>query len=92
MLKILLPINKKQFQPFWRTKNKTFEITADLMAGITEKGSYKAIEYLKDSSSSKVSYVTLDSEPTMIYNGEYAALDYDLMDIANASGKLVLLE
>lgn len=74
------------------SKNKTFEITADLMAGITEKGSYKAIEYLKDSSSSKVSYVTLDSEPTMIYNGKYEALDYDLVDITESSGKVTLLD
>ncbi|MBR5808561.1 MAG: S-layer homology domain-containing protein, partial [Clostridia bacterium] len=73
-----------------QSKNKTFEITADLMAGITDKGSYKAIEYYKDSESSKVSYVTLDAEPTLIYNGKYEAMDFDLVDISESSGKVVL--
>ncbi len=73
-------------------KNKTFEIRADLMAGITDKGSYKAIEYFKDSESSKVSYVTLDSEPTLIYNGKFEAMDFDLVDISESSGKVTLLD
>lgn len=73
-------------------RNKTFEIRADLMAGITDKGSYKAIEYYKDSESTKVSYVTLDAEPTLIYNGKYEAMDFDLVDITESSGKVVLLD
>lgn len=73
-------------------KNKTFAIKSDLMAGITDKGSYKAIEYLKDEDATKVSYVTLDSEPTLIYNGKYEELDYDLMDISESSGKINLLD
>lgn len=73
-------------------KNKTFEIKSDLMAGITEKGSYKAIEYFKDEDSTKKSYVTLDNEPTLIYNGKYEALDYDLIDLSEASGKVNLLD
>ena len=73
-------------------KNKTLEISSDLVSGITDKGSYKAISYLKDEDSSKLSYATLDLEPTMIYNGKYEALDYDLMDISESSGKVVLLD
>jgi len=73
-------------------KNKTFEIKSDLLTGITEKGSYKAIEYLKDEDATKVSYVTLDQEPTLIYNGKYEALDYDLIDISESAGKVNLLD
>ena len=73
-------------------KNKTFTVISDLMHGITDKGSYKAISYLKDEDSSKLSYVTLDQEPTMIYNGKYEALDYDLMDISDSSGYVTLLD
>lgn len=73
-------------------KNKTFEIESDLMVGISDKGSYKAIKYYKDEDATSVSYVTLDSEPTLIYNGKYEALDYDLIDISESSGKVNLLD
>lgn len=73
-------------------KNKTFEVSSDLMISITDRGSYKTVNYYKTEDSTSSSYVTLDNEPTMIYNGKFEALDYDLMDISNASGKLVLLD
>lgn len=73
-------------------KNKTFTIEADLMANIADRGAYKTINYYKDENSTTVSYVTLDTEPTMIYNGKYETLDYDLIDIAGASGKVDLLD
>lgn len=73
-------------------KNKTFEIKADLMVNITDRGSYKTINYLKNEDATTASYVTLETEPTLIYNGKYETLDYDLVDISNASGKAVLLD
>jgi len=73
-------------------KNKTFEISSDLMINITDRSSYKTINYYKNENATSASYVTLDNEPTLIYNGKYEALDYDLIDIAGASGKIVLLD
>lgn len=73
-------------------KNKTFTITSDLMEGITEKGAYKAINYYKDEDATTKSYVTLDAEPTLIYNGKYEALDYKLIDITDSTGVVTLLD
>ncbi len=73
-------------------KNKTFTIESDLMLGVADKGSYKTIKYLKNEDAVTSSYVTLDNEPTLIYNGKYETLDYDLVDISDASGKAVLLD
>ena len=73
-------------------KNKTFEISSDLMIDITERSSYKTINYYKNDDATSSSYVTLDNNPTLIYNGKYEALDYDLIDLSGASGKLVLLD
>lgn len=73
-------------------KNKAFEIESDLMVGISERGNYKTINYLKNEDATTSSYVTLETEPTLIYNGKYEALDYDLVDISDASGKAVLLD
>lgn len=73
-------------------KNKTFTIESELMVGVEDKGSYKIIKYLKTEDATSASYVTLDNAPTLIYNGKYEALDYDLVDLAGASGKAVLLD
>lgn len=75
-----------------KNKNKTFSISSDLMTGIADRGSNKTINYYKNEDATTVSYVTLDSEPTLIYNGKYEALDYDLIDISGASGKVDLLD
>lgn len=74
------------------SKNTTFTVDADLMYGITDRGSYKAISYYKTENSASTSYVTLDSEPTLIYNGKYEELDYDLVDISEKSGYVTLLD
>ncbi|MBE7015424.1 MAG: S-layer homology domain-containing protein [Ruminococcaceae bacterium] len=73
-------------------KNKTFEISSDLMIDITDRSSYKTINYYKNEDATSSSYVTLDNNLTLIYNGKYEALDYDLIDIAGKSGKVVLLD
>ncbi|MBO5059645.1 MAG: S-layer homology domain-containing protein [Clostridia bacterium] len=73
-------------------KNKTFTIESDLMAGIADRGSYKTINYYKNEDATSVSYVTLDNEATMIYNGKFETLDYDLVDLTGASGKVDLLD
>lgn len=73
-------------------KNKTFMIDADLLDGISERGSYKAIEYYKTSDSTSTSYVTLDNEPTMIYNGKFEEIDYELIDISGKIGNVTLLD
>lgn len=73
-------------------KNKTFTIESELMTGIADRGAYKTINYYKNEDATTVSYVTLDQEPTLIYNGKYEALDYDLIDITGASGKVDLLD
>lgn len=73
-------------------KNKTFEVSSELMTGITDRGDYKAIGYYKNDDAVLVSYVTLDTEATLIYNGKYEELDYDLVDISESSGKVVLLD
>lgn len=73
-------------------KNKTFTIDSELMTGVAERGAYKTINYYKNENATTVSYVTLDPEPTLIYNGKYEALDYDLIDITGASGKVELLD
>lgn len=75
-----------------KNKNKTFSIDSELMVGVTDRGSGKAIRYYKDENSSSVSYVSLDNSLTLIYNGKYEALDYDLIDISDASGTLELLD
>ncbi len=72
--------------------NKTFTISSDLMGGIADRGAYKTINYYKNEDATSVSYVTLDNEATLIYNGKYEALDYDLVDISGASGKVDLLD
>lgn len=73
-------------------KNKTFTIDSELMTGVADRGAYKTINYYKNENATTVSYVTLDPEPTLIYNGKYEALDYDLIDITGASGKVELLD
>ncbi len=73
-------------------KNKTLTVSSDLLTGITDRGSYKAVSYLKDEDASKETYATLDAEPTLIYNGKYEALDYDIINISESSGKVTLLD
>ena len=73
-------------------KNKTFEISSDQMIDITDRSSYKTINYYKSEDATASSYVTLDNDLTLIYNGKYEALNYDLIDIAGKSGKVVLLD
>lgn len=73
-------------------KNKTFEVSSELMQGVTDRNGNKVISYYKTENSNTLSYVTLDAEPTLIYNGKFETLDYDLVDIAGGSGKVVLLD
>ncbi len=73
-------------------KNKTFKIESDMMHNIADRGSYKTINYFKDDNATTTSYVTLDSEPTMLYNGKAETLDYDLVDISDSLGNVTLLD
>lgn len=73
-------------------KNKTFTIESDLMYNITDRGAYKTINYYKNDDSTSTSYVTLDNDATMIYNGKFESLDYDMVDISDSLGKVTLLD
>ena len=73
-------------------KNKTFKIDADLMDGISDRGSYKTIDYYKTEDSTSTSYVTLDNDATLIYNGKFEELNYDLVDISESLGNVTLLD
>ncbi len=75
-----------------KSKNKTFTVDADLMTGISDRGAYKTINYYKNEDATSVSYVTLDNEPTLIYNGKFEALDYDLVDLTDSLGEITLLD
>lgn len=73
-------------------KNTTFEIDADLMYDIVDRGSYKTISYYKTEDATATSYVTLDNDATLIYNGKFESLDYDLVNISESSGFVTLLD
>ncbi len=73
-------------------KNKTFELSSELMGGVTERNGNKVISYYKTENASSLSYLTLDETPTLIYNGKFEEIDYELVDISEGSGKVVLLD
>ncbi len=75
-----------------KDKNSTFIIQSDLFEGVTEKNGNKAIEYYKTEQTSKTSTVELNSEATLIYNGRYAQMSDELLDISDRSGNITLLD
>lgn len=82
---ILLAMPKKN-------SNATEEISSDMFEKITEKNSYKVIEYFKTEGASKTSTATLDKEAKLVYNGKSETMSDDLMDMTDKSGKIVLLD
>lgn len=73
-------------------KNNTVTIDADLLDSVGSKGSYKTIEYYKTDDASSTTSVTLDSGATLIYNGKYEEMDYNLIDISDGIGYVTLLD
>ncbi|MDD6214377.1 MAG: S-layer homology domain-containing protein [Firmicutes bacterium] len=73
-------------------KNQTYTVPAKLFEEVTDKGAYKAIKYYKNDNSTSTSYLTLEKEATLIYNGKHEELDYDLVDINGSAGYVTLLD
>lgn len=82
---VILAIPKKN-------ANAITEITSEQFEKITEKNSYKAIEYYKTPSSSKSTLATLESGAKLIYNGKSETYSDDLVDLKDKSGRIGLLD
>lgn len=82
---VILAIPKKN-------ANAITEITSDQFEKITEKNSYKAIEYYKTPSTSKSTFATLEGDAKLIYNGKSETYSDDLVDMTDKSGKIGLLD
>ena len=72
--------------------NSTEEISADLFEKITEKNSYKALEYYKTETSSKTTTVSLEKNAKLIYNGKSETMSDDLLNMKDKSGSIRLLD
>lgn len=75
-----------------KNSNVTEEISSDLFEKITEKNSYKAIEYYKNENSSKTTVATLENDAKLVYNGKSETMSDDLIDLTDKSGKIILLD
>ena len=75
-----------------KNENAVTEITSEQFEKITEKNSYKAIEYYKTPSASKSTFVTLERDTKLIYNGKSETYSDDLVDLTDKSGRIGLLD
>lgn len=73
-------------------KMQELTISADLFEKVTEKNGNKALEYFKSDKDAKTTVVTLDEKANLIYNGKYAAMSDELLNIKDKAGKIVLLD
>ena len=75
-----------------KNSNTTEEISADLFEKITQKDSFKAIEYYKTEGASKTTTALLAKDAKLIYNGKSETMSDDLMNMKDKSGKITLLD
>lgn len=74
------------------SKNKTTEISSDLFSKLTTKGSNNAVEYYADENSSKLSTAVISNDAQLIYNNKSAEFDIELLNIADKSAYMTLLD
>lgn len=75
-----------------KNSNQTVEISSDLFESISEKNSYKTIEYYKEESASKTTTATLENDAKLVYNGKNETMSDDLLDMSDKSGRVILLD
>ena len=74
------------------SKNNSIKIDSESFSKITEKNGNTAIEYFKNTNSTKTDTVELESESIMIYNGKYEAFDKAHLNIEDKCGSLTVLD
>lgn len=82
---VILALPKKE-------KNSSITVDAKLFENLTLKNENKVVEYLKQESDKKTSTATLDKEVRLIYNGKYEEFSDELLNMADKSGNVVLLD
>lgn len=73
-------------------KNKTLTVSSDLFEKISQKNGKKVIEYFESENSSKTKTAEISSEAKLVYNGKHAELTDELLNIAQKSGTMNLLD
>ena len=73
-------------------KNKTLNISNSLFSKLTTKNSNNAIEYYIDEKSSKVSTAVISADAQLIYNNKSTDFSLDLINIADKSAYMTLLD
>lgn len=73
-------------------KNKTAEISSDMFSKLTTKGSNNAVEYFTDENSSKTTTAVISKNAQLIYNNKSAEFDTELLNIADKSAYMTLLD
>lgn len=75
-----------------KNQNKDLTISADLFSKVNDKVTNIAVEYYADENTSKTTTAQLSSDFTLIYNGKYQERDINLIDLADKSGYMTLLD
>lgn len=75
-----------------KSENSTLEISADNFLSITSKNSNKAIEYYSGTNTSTKKTAEISDKATLIYNGKYAEMSDELLDLKDQAGGVVLLD
>lgn len=75
-----------------KSENSTLEISADNFLSITTKNSNKAIEYYSGTNTSTKKTAEISDKATLIYNGKYAEMSDELLDLKDQAGGAVLLD
>ncbi len=72
------------------SQNKELTLSADDFSKVTTKNGVKAVEYFDESSKSQTALI--DTNAVLIYNGKYAAMSDELINLSDKSGKMTLLD
>lgn len=73
-------------------QNKTLTVSGDLFESISDKNGKKVIEYFESESSNKIKTAEISDKAKLVYNGKYAEFSNDLVNIADKSGNVELLD
>lgn len=73
-------------------KNKTLTVSGDLFESISSKDGKKIIEYFESESTSKTKTAEISADAKLVYNGKHSEFKDELVNIADKSGNIELLD